>query len=180
MKSDGQRPADYMNNQHLDFFRQRLLALKDEITRNALEAVGELREAAAPSDEADRATLDEEHALALRVRNREDNSGEDRGSSPARRGWQLPLLRGDEWAYRPSPAARAPDGNPVHRGAGATRETAEAVLRLGVCWQLGAQSAQTLPFPPNRPVLSVICGAPVGSMLNSLRRPIPAVASVAQ
>jgi hypothetical protein len=34
-KSDGQRPAGYMNYQHLDFFRQRLLALKDEMTRNA-------------------------------------------------------------------------------------------------------------------------------------------------
>jgi DnaK suppressor protein len=72
MKSDGQRPADYMNNEQLDFFRQRLLTLKGEITRNALEAADELREAAAPSDEADRATLEEEHALALCVRNRED------------------------------------------------------------------------------------------------------------
>ncbi len=72
MKSDGQRPADYMNNEQLDFFRQRLLTLKGEITRNALEAADELREAAAPSDEADRATLEEETALALRVRNRED------------------------------------------------------------------------------------------------------------
>jgi len=61
-----------MNHEQLDFFRQRLLALKDEITRNALEAAHELREAAAPSDEADRATLEEEHALALRVRDRED------------------------------------------------------------------------------------------------------------
>jgi DnaK suppressor protein len=72
MKSDRRRPADYMNHEQLDFFRQRLLALKDEITRNALEAAHELREAAAPSDEADRATLEEEHALALRVRDRED------------------------------------------------------------------------------------------------------------
>ena len=47
-----------MNNEQLDFFRQRLLALKGEITRNALEAADELREAAAPSDEADRATLE--------------------------------------------------------------------------------------------------------------------------
>jgi DnaK suppressor protein len=61
-----------MNLEQLDFFRQRLLALKDEIARNALEAAHELREAAAPSDEADRATLEEEHALALRVRDRED------------------------------------------------------------------------------------------------------------
>jgi DnaK suppressor protein len=65
-------PADYMNSKQLDFFRQRLLTLKGEITRNALATAEQLREAEAPSDEADRATLEEEYALALRIRHRED------------------------------------------------------------------------------------------------------------
>jgi DnaK suppressor protein len=65
-------PVDYMNSKQLDFFRQRLLALKGEITRSALASVQHLRESEAPSDEVDRATMEEEHALALRIRQRED------------------------------------------------------------------------------------------------------------
>ena len=65
-------PTDYMNSEQREFFRQRLLSLKDEITRNTRAMAEQLREGDAPSDEADRATLEEEYALALRVRHRED------------------------------------------------------------------------------------------------------------
>jgi DnaK suppressor protein len=64
--------ADYMNSEQLNFFRNRLLTLKGEIIRNAVASAEQLREAAAPSDDADRATLEEEYALALRIRHRED------------------------------------------------------------------------------------------------------------
>ena len=68
----GSAPTDYMNSEQLEFFRQRLLSQKTEIARNALAMTEQLREVDAPSDDADRATLEEERTLALRVRDRED------------------------------------------------------------------------------------------------------------
>ena len=67
----GSAPTDYMNSEQLEFFRQRLLSQKTEIARNALAMTEQLREVDAPSDDADRATLEEERTLALRVRDRE-------------------------------------------------------------------------------------------------------------
>lgn len=63
--------ADYMNAAQLDFFRQRLTVMKRELVENA-EATGvHLRATEVAADPVDRATLEEEHALELRVRDRE-------------------------------------------------------------------------------------------------------------
>ena len=54
---------DYMNAAQLDFFRQKLLGLKDDILKNASETTEHLRENILVPDPADRATIEEEHAL---------------------------------------------------------------------------------------------------------------------
>ena len=63
--------ADYMNDQQLAFFRQRLLGLKAEIAANQSETVGHLKETEVAADPADRATREEEQAVELRARDRE-------------------------------------------------------------------------------------------------------------
>lgn len=62
---------DYMNAAQLDFFSQKLLALKEDILKNASETTEHLRENILVPDPADRATIEEEHALELRTRDRE-------------------------------------------------------------------------------------------------------------
>ena len=63
---------EYMNDKQLDFFRARLTALKDDLLSNAGETTEHLREdTTIVPDPADRATIEEEHALELRTRDRE-------------------------------------------------------------------------------------------------------------
>ncbi len=64
--------SEYMNDKQLDFFRSRLQALKDDLLSNAGETTEHLREdTSIVPDPADRATIEEEHALELRTRDRE-------------------------------------------------------------------------------------------------------------
>ena len=64
--------AVYMNDVQLDFFRHRLTGLKDDLLSNAGETTEHLREdTTIVPDPADRATIEEEHALELRTRDRE-------------------------------------------------------------------------------------------------------------
>ena len=62
---------DYMNAQQLEFFRRRLTDLEKEIRSNADQTTVNLRETTVVPDPADRATIEEEHALELRTRDRE-------------------------------------------------------------------------------------------------------------
>lgn len=64
--------SEYMNEKQQDFFRARLEALKDDLLSNAGETTEHLREdTSIVPDPADRATIEEEHALELRTRDRE-------------------------------------------------------------------------------------------------------------
>ncbi len=64
--------AEYMNEQQIDFFRARLQVQKDDLLSNAGETTEHLREdTTIVPDPADRATIEEEHALELRTRDRE-------------------------------------------------------------------------------------------------------------
>lgn len=63
--------SEYMNAQQTAFFRERLLAMRDELQRKVDETVEHMREQEAVADPADRATVEEEHALELRTRDRE-------------------------------------------------------------------------------------------------------------
>ncbi len=63
---------DYMNDTQMAFFRVKLVTLKDDILSNAGETTEHLREdTVVVPDPADRATIEEEHALELRTRDRE-------------------------------------------------------------------------------------------------------------
>lgn len=62
---------DYMNAQQLEFFRRRLTNLEKELRANADQTTVNLRETTVVPDPADRATIEEEHALELRTRDRE-------------------------------------------------------------------------------------------------------------
>ena len=63
--------AEYMNEKQLDYFRATLQRLKDDLLSNAGETTEHLREDTSIPDPADRATIEEEHALELRTRDRE-------------------------------------------------------------------------------------------------------------
>ena len=64
--------SEYMNEKQLDFFRAKLQTLKDDLLSNAGETTEHLREdTSIVPDPADRATIEEEHALELRTRDRE-------------------------------------------------------------------------------------------------------------
>ena len=63
---------EYMNAKQLEFFRLQLQVLKDDLLSNAGETTEHLREdTSIVPDPADRATIEEEHALELRTRDRE-------------------------------------------------------------------------------------------------------------
>lgn len=64
--------SEYMNEKQLDFFRAQLQKQKDDLLSNAGETTEHLREdTSIVPDPADRATIEEEHALELRTRDRE-------------------------------------------------------------------------------------------------------------
>lgn len=64
--------SEYMNAKQIEFFRAKLEGLKREVLSNAGETTEHLREdTTIVPDPADRATIEEEHALELRTRDRE-------------------------------------------------------------------------------------------------------------
>lgn len=63
--------AAYMNEDQLAFFKYRLQRIEHELLANAGETTEHLRETVIVPDPADRATIEEEHALELRTRDRE-------------------------------------------------------------------------------------------------------------
>ena len=64
--------SEYMNEKQLAFFRYKLSILKQDIHNSAGETTEHLREdTVVVPDPADRATIEEEHALELRTRDRE-------------------------------------------------------------------------------------------------------------
>jgi DnaK suppressor protein len=65
-------PEDqYMNEAQLAYFKHRLQQMERELLSNADETTEHLRETVIVPDPADRATIEEEHALELRTRDRE-------------------------------------------------------------------------------------------------------------
>jgi DnaK suppressor protein len=62
---------DYMNPAQLAFFKAKLQQLERDLLKNAGETTEHLRETVLVPDPADRATIEEEHALELRTRDRE-------------------------------------------------------------------------------------------------------------
>jgi DnaK suppressor protein len=62
---------DYMNENQLAFFKQRLLEIRAQLLNNADDTGQHLRENETTTDPSDRATLEEEYTLELRTRDRE-------------------------------------------------------------------------------------------------------------
>ena len=62
---------DYMNADQMEFFKERLLQMQQELISNADATTNHLQEQEATPDPADRATLEEEYAPELRTRDRE-------------------------------------------------------------------------------------------------------------
>jgi DnaK suppressor protein len=76
--------SEYMNDKQMAFFKRKLVQLKQDILNNAGETTEHLREdTVIVPDPADRATIEEEHALELRTRDRERKLPR-RSSSPSR------------------------------------------------------------------------------------------------
>jgi DnaK suppressor protein len=64
--------SEYMNEKQIEFFRALLQGQKEDLLSNAGETTEHLREdTSIVPDPADRATIEEEHALELRTRDRE-------------------------------------------------------------------------------------------------------------
>lgn len=63
--------SDYMNEVQLQFFKAKLLAMREEILNNARETGEHLKENEVFADPNDRATVEEENMLEQRVRDRE-------------------------------------------------------------------------------------------------------------
>jgi DnaK suppressor protein len=63
--------SEYMNTAQLAFFRDLLVGMKRQLLENADLTSEHLRESDLVPDPADRATIEEEHALELRTRDRE-------------------------------------------------------------------------------------------------------------
>ncbi len=62
---------EYMNDAQLAYFKSLLGSMRDDILRKVDETVEHMREQDNVADPADRATVEEEHALELRTRDRE-------------------------------------------------------------------------------------------------------------
>lgn len=62
---------DYMSDDQLEFFKNLLIHLQEELIGNAEHTTNRLQEQESTPDPADRATLEEEYALELRTRDRE-------------------------------------------------------------------------------------------------------------
>ena len=62
---------EYMNEDQLAFFRARLAAMEAQLPHNAGQTTETLRQTQLAPDPLDRATIEEEHALELRTRDRE-------------------------------------------------------------------------------------------------------------
>ena len=63
--------SEYMSPEQLVFFRDRLRAERDALLQAALETTQHLHEFERTPDPSDRASLEEDHSLELRVRDRE-------------------------------------------------------------------------------------------------------------
>lgn len=123
--------SDYMNEAQLAFFRARLQQMEKDLLANADETTEHLRETVIVPDPADRATIEEEHALELRTRDRERKLLKKVQQSLAR-------IDSGEYGYCEetgeaigvAPPARAPHRHALARGAATPRTAAEALRRL--------------------------------------------------
>ena len=120
------RPTEkepFMNERQRDYFRERLLAWREDILKEAKETLQHLQdENQNHPDLADRASSETDRAIELRARDRQRKViNKIDAALRAHRGRHLRLLRGDRRADRAQAPRGAPDRHAVGRGAGASR-----------------------------------------------------------
>ena len=120
------RPTDseeFMSERQREYFRQKLLAWKEEILREARETLQHLQdENQNHSDLADRASSETDRAIELRARDRQRKLIAKIDSALERiDDGTYGYLRGNRRADQPEAARRAADRDPVDRGPGAPR-----------------------------------------------------------
>ena len=101
-KENNYRPSDkepFMNERQRDYFRQRLLAWREEILKEARDTLQHLQdENQNHPDLADRASSETDRAIELRARPPAQDDLQDRRGAQSHRGRHLRLLRGNRRA----------------------------------------------------------------------------------
>ena len=120
------RPSEdepFMNERQRMYFRQKLVAWKEEIIRQTKETLAGLHEEFDPArrPRRPRDLRDRPGARAARARPPAQAHRQDRRGARPHRGWLIRLLRGDGRADRPEASRRPPDRHALRRGAGAPR-----------------------------------------------------------
>ena len=120
--------SDYMNERQQAFFKHLLREREAQLRSNAGATAEHLRDNTIIPDMADRATIEEEHALELRTRDREREAAEEGpGSPPAPGKGRLRLVRRDRRPYRYSPSVGPSYRNALSGSSAETRTSPEAV-----------------------------------------------------
>ena len=113
----------FMNERQREYFRDKLVAWKEEILKEARETLQHLQdESQNHPDLADRASSETDRAIELRARDRQRKLiSKIDAALAAHRRRHLRLLRGDRRADQPQASRRPSDRDAVDRGAGAPR-----------------------------------------------------------
>ena len=130
----GYRPAEsepFMNERHKQYFRNKLVAWKEEIVRQNRETLHVLHEDSAQhADIADRATSETDRALELRARDRQRKLIAKIDAALARdRRRHLWVLRGNRGADRAEAPRGPPDRHAIAGSPGTPRAARESLPR---------------------------------------------------
>ena len=139
------RPTDkepFMSERQRDYFRDKLLAWRDDILKEAKETLQHLQdENQNHPDLADRASSETDRAIELRARDRQRKLiSKIDAAIAAHRRRHLRLLRGDRRADRAQATRGPPDRHAFGRSAGAPRAARTRLPR-----RLGRAAARRLP-----------------------------------
>ncbi len=119
----GYKPSEdeeYMCQEHLEYFRRKLLQWREDLIQESQETINNLRgEVRDVGDEAERASRETENSLELRTRDRYRKLLNKIDQA-------LVLLRGNRRGNRPGPPRGPPDRHPVPGRPGALGTQAEA------------------------------------------------------
>ena len=128
------RPTEkepFMNDRQREYFRNKLLAWREDILKEAKETLQHLQdENQNHPDLADRASSETDRAIELRARDRQRKLiAKIDAALAADRGRHLRLLRGDRRADLDQAPRGPADRHPVDRGAGAARAARASLSR---------------------------------------------------
>src|SRR3981189_3517260 len=127
------RPTEkepFMNDRQREYFRNKLLAWREDILKEAKETLQHLQdENQNHPDLADRASSETDRAIRLRARAPAQGDPQDRCRAAGNGGRHLRLLGGDRRADLDQAPRGPPDRDPVDRGSGTPRAARTGVSR---------------------------------------------------